>query len=106
MKLLYILFVFLININIIYATDITIFYPQDNITTDIKYANHTGYYYSISNNVSDDNFTAIILKNEKEYENVIESPHKIISPIFGLITIIVLFTIFILFVRGIKKIRW
>ena len=85
------------------ATDINIYYPNDNMTTGIHYSEGANYSFVSANNVSG-NFTAVILQNEIEYDDVIESPHKIISPIFSLIMLIILITFLILVTKLIKRV--
>jgi len=85
------------------SVDINIYYPNDNMTTKIYYAEGGDYNTVLANNVSG-NFSAVIIQNEMEYDNIIESPHKIISPVFGLIMIIILISFLILVARLIKKI--
>lgn len=85
------------------ATDIDIYYPIDNITTEIQYA-ESGNYTIITNNSIFGNFSAIIINDELQYDSVIESPHKIITPLFGLVLIIILFTFIIVMIKLIKRI--
>jgi len=85
------------------ATDIDIYYPNDNMTTRIYYAENGDYDTVLANNVSG-NFSAVIIQNEMEYDDIIESPHKIVSPVFGLIMLIILISFIILVARLIKKI--
>jgi len=87
------------------SVDINIYYPNDNMTTQIYYAEGGAYNTTLANNVSG-NFTAVIIKNEMEYDNIIESPHKIISPVFSLILLIILISFIILVAKLIKKIWW
>ncbi len=87
------------------SVDINIYYPNDNMTTRIYYAEGGDFNTTLANNVTG-NFTAVIIKNEMEYVDVIESPHKIISPVFGLIMLIILISFIILVTKLIKKIWW
>lgn len=87
------------------SVDIDIYYPNENMTTRIYYAEGGDYNTTLSNNITG-NFTSVIIQNEMEYDNVIESPHKIINPVFGLIMIIILISFLILVARLIKKIWW
>jgi hypothetical protein len=87
------------------ASDINIYYPNENMTTRIYYAEGADYNTTLANNVSG-NFTSVIIQNEIEYDNIIESPHKIISPVFGLIIVIILISFIILVAKLIKKIWW
>ena len=85
------------------ASDIDIYYPNDNMTTRIYYAEGADYSSTLANNVSGD-FTSVIIQNEIEYDDVIESPHKIVSPVFSLIMLIILITFLILVTKLIKRI--
>lgn len=85
------------------SVDINIYYPNDNMTTRIYYAEGGDYNTTLANNISG-SFTSVIIQNEMEYDNVIESPHKIISPIFGLIMLIILISFLILVAKLIKMI--
>ena len=85
------------------ATNIDIYYPNDNMTTKIYYAENGDYNTVLANNVTGE-FTAVIIQNEIEYDNIIESPHKIINPIFGLIMVIILISFLILVAKLIKRI--
>lgn len=87
------------------SVDIDIYYPNENMTTRIYYAEGGDFNTTLANNITG-NFTAVIIQNEMEYDNVIESPHKIISPVFGLIMIVILISFLILVARLIKKIWW
>lgn len=87
------------------SVDINIYYPNDNMTTRIYYAEGGDYSTVLANNVSG-NFTAVIIQNEMEYDDIIESPHKIIGPVFGLIMLIILISFIIVVAKLIKKIWW
>ena len=85
------------------SVDIDIYYPNDNMTTRIYYAVGGDYNTTLANNITG-NFTSVIIQNEMEYDNIIESPHKIVSPVFGLIMLIILISFIILVARLIKRI--
>lgn len=85
------------------SVDINIYYPNDNMTTRIYYAEGGDYNTTLANNISG-NFTSVIIQNEMEYVDVIESPHKIINPIFGLIMLIILISFLILVAKLIKMV--
>jgi hypothetical protein len=87
------------------SVDIDIYYPNENMTTRIYYAEGSDFNTTLANNITG-NFTAVIIQNEMEYDNVIESPHKIINPVFGLIMIIILISFLILVAKLIKKVWW
>ena len=83
-----------------------IFYPQDDITTLIQYASidNPAYHEYEGNNIFEKNLTTVILNDELECKSIIESPHKIISPLFKLVIVIILFTLLILVVILIRNI--
>ena len=87
------------------SVGINIYYPNDNMTTLIYYAEGGDYNTTLANNITG-NFTSVIIQNEMEYDDIIESPHKIVSPVFGLIMLIILISFIILVARLIKKIWW
>ena len=86
---LYYFFILFVLIFPVSATTIDIYYPNTNISTEIFYADSNGWDKIISNTISG-NFNTVILNDDLEYDNIIESPHKIISPMFKLIIIIIL----------------
>lgn len=86
------------------ATVVDIYYPNDNMTTIIYYAEGGNYSTVLANNVTG-NFTSILIQNDMEYDNIIESPHKIIGPVFGLIMLIIIIS-FILLVATLVKKLW
>lgn len=102
MNKIIIVLVFLLSISNINATEINIYYPNNNTTTDIYYATNLSYNHTIANNVSG-NLSMVILNNEKEYDNIIESPHKIISPLFKLLFIVVFFSMVIFLIYKFKR---
>jgi hypothetical protein len=85
------------------ATSIDIYYPNNNTTTDIYYSTGDNCNHKIGNNISGE-LTCVILKDEIEYDNIIESPHKAIKPIFGIILFVVLLCIAIIIVVNLKRI--
>lgn len=94
----------LFTVSVCGATSIDIYYPNNNTTTEIYYAADGGYNTTLTNNITGD-FSCIVVRNEIEYDNVIDSPHKIISPIFSLIMIVILIS-FIIFVVRLSKYIW
>ena len=102
MKILYILII-IAFIPLISANTIDIYYPNNNTTTNILYSNNDGYNQTLNNTISG-NFSVIILNDEKEYDNIIDNPHKIISPIFKLVMLIVLCFISVFIVITFKKV--
>jgi hypothetical protein len=93
----------MIKIIFILLTSIDIYYPNNNTTTDIYYSTGDNCNHIIGNNVSGE-LTCVILKDEIEYDNVIESPHKAVKPIFGIILFVVLLCIAIIIVVNLKRI--
>ena len=91
------------SIGLINATDISIYYPNNNTTTDIYYAEGDGY-SRISDNTVSGNFSIVILDDELEYDDIISEPHKIISPIFKIITVILMLTMLLIAVILIKRV--
>ena len=85
------------------STDIDIYYPNDNTTTDIHYAESDNYTFVSTNNISG-NFSAVILNDEIVCDDILSEPHKIISPLFSIILIIILLTLIIIVVIIIKKV--
>ena len=85
------------------ATSINIYYPDNNTTTDIYYSTGDNCNHKIGNNVSGE-LTCVIFKDEIEYDNVIESPHKAVKPIFGIILFVVLLCMAIIIIVNLKKV--
>ena len=102
MKILYILII-VAFIPLISANTIDIYYPNNNTTTNILYSNNDGYNQTLNNTITG-NFSIIILNDEKKYDNIIDSPHKVISPIFKLVMLIVLCFIGVFIVVTLKKV--
>lgn len=98
-----IIFILLILVCPTMATSINIYYPDNNTTTDIYYSTGDNCNHKIGNNISGE-LTCVILKDEIEYDNIIESPHKAIKPIFGIILFVVLLCIAIIIVVNLKRI--
>ena len=87
---------------VVSGTTIDIYYPNNNTTTDIYYAEN-GDYNCTSNNTISGNFTMLMINDEIEYTDFISEPHKIISPIFKIVGVIILFTLIIILVILIKR---
>jgi hypothetical protein len=96
-------FILLILVCPAMATTIDIYYPNNNTTTDIYYSIGNNYTHVISNNISGD-LTSIILKDEIGYDNIIESPHKAIKPLFKLILFVILLIMGIIILTTFKKV--
>jgi hypothetical protein len=85
------------------GTTIDIYYPNNNTTTKIYYSENGSYNYAIGNNVSG-NLSIVILNDELEYDNIIESPHKIISPLFKIILFVIILCIILIIIIAFKRI--
>jgi len=81
MKVYFLAISFLIIISsCVSATQIDIIYPNENITTDIYYSTGNNM-FSIQNNtlnISDD-VTYVLIKNQYESEDIIESPESVLN---------------------------
>jgi hypothetical protein len=98
-----IIFILLILVCPVMATSIDIYYPNNNTTTDIYYSTGDNCNHKIANNVSGE-LTCVILKDEIEYDNIIESPHKAVQPLFKIILFIVLLCMGIIILIALKKV--
>lgn len=85
------------------ATSIDIYYPNNNTTTDIYYSIGNNYTHVIANNISGE-LTAVILKDEIGYDNIIESPHKTIKPLFKIIFFVVVLSISYIIIIAFRKV--
>ena len=87
------------------ATQINIYYPNNNTTTDIYYANSSGYNHVVDNSISDGNLSVLIVKNQAITDDIISHPEKIANISYiGLFIMIALFGIII--IGLIKAFRW
>ena len=98
-----IIFILLILVCPTTATTIDIYYPNNNTTTDIYYSIGNNYTHVITNNISGE-LTSMILKDEIEYNNIIESPHKAVQPLFKIILFVVLLCMGIIILIALKKV--
>jgi uncharacterized membrane protein len=85
------------------ATSIDIYYPNNNTTTSIYYSTGNNCNHTMANNISGE-LTCVILKDEIEYDNIIESPHKAVKPVFRIILFVVLLCIAIVIIVNLKRI--
>ena len=85
------------------ATTIDIYYPDNNTTTDIYYSIGNDYIHRINHSISGE-LTCVILKDEIEYDNIIESPHKAVQPLFKIILFVVLLCMGIIILIALKKV--
>ena len=89
MKRIIILLLFLSSIAS--ATQINVYYPNNNTTTDIYYANASGYNHIINNTIND-NVSIVILKNQIIADDIISNPSKLADMKYiGLFIFIMLF---------------
>ena len=79
-NLFFISFLILLSISCAGATQIDIIYPNENITTDIYYSTGDNMFLIQNNtlNISDD-VTYVLIKNQYESTDIIESPEKIVQ---------------------------
>ena len=85
------------------ATSIDIYYPDNNTTTDIYYSIGNNYTHITTNSISGE-LTCVILKDEIGYDNIIESPHKAVKPLFKIILFVVLLCMGIIILVALKKV--
>lgn len=83
-------FLILLSISCVSATQIDIIYPNDNITTDIYYStgNNINYIQNNTINTTED-ITYMVIKNQYESTDIIDSPEKIIN--YGILIFWVIF---------------
>ena len=77
-----------------HATQIDIYYPHNNTTTDIYYATSSGYNHTENNSISGD-FSAVILKNQIVADDIVSNPKKVYS-YFSLLIYTLIFGIIII----------
>ena len=102
-KIIKFIIILLILVCPVMATSIDIYYPNNNTTTDIYYSTGDNCNHKIANNISGE-LTCVILKDEIEYDNIIESPHKVIKPLFKIILFVVLLCMGIIILTALKKV--
>ena len=87
------------------ATQINIYYPNNNTTTDIYYANDSGYNHTVNNSIDESDLSVMIVKNQAITDDIISHPEKIANISYiGLFIMIALFGIII--IGLIKAFRW
>lgn len=104
-NLFFISFLILLSISCASATQIDIIYPNENITTDIYYSTGDNM-FSIQNNtlnISDD-VTYVLIKNQYESTDIIESPENITNYVILIFWVILLGSIILMLVVGARKI--
>lgn len=71
-------FLILLSISCVSAQQVDIIYPNENITTDIYYSTGNNM-FNIQNNTlnQSEDITVMIIKNQYESTDIIESPEKI-----------------------------
>ena len=96
-------FLFLIfSICIVNATQIDIYYPHNNTTTDIYYATNEGYNHTKNNSISGD-FSTVILQDQIVAEDIFEHPKTIYNNLLLLIYVLLFGTIIITITKVISK---
>lgn len=100
MKLISTLLIFLCFCSIASATDINIYYPNNNTTTDIYYGNDTGYYSNTSNYLDTTGVSVVLLKNQiVTDDNVLDNPRVIYEKLLIIIWVIVIVFIVIIMAK-------
>ena len=98
MKQITILLILLLSVCIVNATQVNIYYPHNNTTTDIYYATSSGYNYTESNNVSGD-FSVVILKDQIIADDIIDHPKTIYNNLLLLVYVLLFGMIIIAIAR-------
>ena len=103
MKQIYGIILLLFLTSVAGATQIDVYYPNNNTTTDIYYANASGYNHIINNTIND-NVSVVILKNQIIADDIIDNPKKLLDMKYiGLFLFIMLFGLsIIMFVKIFK----
>jgi len=97
------IFLFLIfSICIVNATQIDIYYPYNNTTTDIYYATLAGYNHTENNSISGD-FSTVILQDQIVAEDVFEHPKTIYNNLLLLIYVLLFGTIIITIAKVLSR---
>jgi len=99
MKQITIFLILILSICTAHATQIDIYYPHNNTTTDIYYATSAGYNHTENNSISGD-FSAVILKDQIVADDIVSDPKKVYSH-FSLLIYVLVFGIIII---GIAKV--
>jgi len=94
MKQIIIFLILILSICTAHATQIDIYYPHNNTTTDIYYATDGGYNQTENNSISGD-FSAVILKNQIIVDDIVSDPKKVYSQ-FSLLIYVLIFGIIII----------
>lgn len=104
-NLFFISFLILLSISCASATQIDIIYPNENITTDIYYSTGDNM-FSIQNNtlnISND-VTYVLIKNQYESTDIIESPENITNYVILIFWVILLGSIILMLVVVARRI--
>ena len=81
-KKIFSLFILLLVCGSVDATRIDFFYPNNNTTTEIWYANGGYDYHKTYNNTVDEiDLRVVIVKDHKEYINVLDNPSAVMTPL-------------------------
>lgn len=81
-KKIFSLFILLLVCGSVDATRIDFYYPNNNTTTEIWYANGGYDYHKTYNNTVDKiDLRVVIIKDHKEYINVLDNPSQVMTPL-------------------------
>jgi len=78
MKQTTIFLIIILSIYTAHATQIDIYYPHNNTTTDIYYATSAGYNHTENNSISGD-FSTVILQDQIVTDDIVSNPKKVYS---------------------------
>lgn len=92
------------SIGAVNAIQIDVYYPDNNTTTEIYYANESEYNYILNNTINETNLSIVILKDQIEYEDIIKNPEKLadIKYIGLFIFLLLMGTITLVFIKVFK----
>ena len=97
------LFLILFMITSVNATELNIYYPNNNTTTDIYYSTGYDYTHTQNNTLNTTDLNSVILKNQIVCDDVINEPIKIFNILPLLFWSLIIGLIFIFVVSVIKK---
>jgi len=102
MKRISIFLFFIFSICTANATQIDIYYPHNNTTTDIYYATSAGYNHTENNSLSGD-FSIVILQDQIIAEDIFEHPKTIYNNLLLLIYVLLFSTIIITIAKVVSR---
>ena len=85
------------------ATELNIYYPNNNTTTDIYYSAGHNYTYTQNNTLNMSDLNSVILKNQIVSDDIITDPIKIFNILPLLFWSLLIGLIFIFIISVIKK---